>query len=44
MKQTGKKQTKKEFREVTGISDLEKLEVEPAPLKFVGLGLLAKKA
>lgn len=44
MKQTGEKATQREFREATGIPEPEKLEVEPAPLKFVEPGPLAKKA
>lgn len=32
MKQTGEKDTQKEFREVTGIPEPENLEVEPGPI------------
>ena len=40
MKETGEKETQKEFRAATGISEPEnakpeKLEVEPGPLRFV---------
>ena len=44
MKQTGEKQTQKEFRAATGIPEPEELEVEPGPLRFVEPGPLAKKA
>ena len=44
MKQTGEKQTQKEFRAATGIPEPEELEVESGPLRFVEPGPLAKKA
>lgn len=44
MKQTGEKQTQKEFREVTGVPEPDTLEVTSGPVKFVEPGPLAKKA
>jgi hypothetical protein len=44
MKEQGDEGTQKEFRQATGIPEPEKLEVEPAPLKFVEPGpVLVKK-